>query len=71
MLTPCCKRKPNFLIFSSITAVRPTKIGLAKPSSTTICTARNTRESSPSAYAIRLGSDFACEKIGFIKNAEL
>ena len=53
-----------------MTAGRPTRIGLASPSSTTTCTARSTRSSSPSAKTIRFGAFFAAWKIGFISRPE-
>ena len=34
----------------------------------TICTARSTRSSSPSAYATRRGAAFAAENTGFISS---
>ncbi len=48
------------------TSRRPTSVGRAMPSSTTCCTARSTRSSSPSQYTTRLGASLAAANIGFM-----
>ena len=52
--SPFLMRKPKRSMRSSTTFGRPTKIGRAIFSSTTTCTARNTRSSSPSAKTTRV-----------------
>jgi hypothetical protein len=63
-------RKPKRSMRFMITAGRPTRIGLANPSSMTTCTARSTRSSSPSAYTMRFGAALAAVKTGFISSPE-
>ena len=48
--TPGLMRRPARLMRFSMTSGRPIRIGTARPSSTTVCTARSTVSSSPSAY---------------------
>ena len=70
---PQTMRKPNFSMRCSITLGRPIKIGFAIPSSSTICTARRTRSSSPSQKTMRFcasGTPLAIVKRGFIKVPE-
>ena len=43
------RRSPNLAIRAAMTSGRPISTGFARPSSTTTCTARSTRSSSPSA----------------------
>ena len=47
-----------------MTSARPTSTGLARPSSTMTCAARNTRSSSPSAKATRFCAAFAAANTG-------
>ncbi|CFP65620.1 Uncharacterised protein [Bordetella pertussis] len=63
---PGTMRRPNFLMRISITDGRPTRMGSASFSSITVCTARSTRSSSPSAYTTRLGACLACWNSGRI-----
>ena len=58
------KRSPARFARVAMTDGRPTSSGFASPSSMTVCTARSTRSSSPSAYTTRFGFERAASITG-------